>query len=124
VICGNYRSVQGLIVPRVQVLVWLDFPLWLVVSRVVRRTVCRLLTREPLWAGNGESVRRAFFCRNSIIFTTIEMHPHRRRQYADLFRSESLDHIERVRLCTPRQVEAWLRSFNPRLWINSPDPVA
>jgi len=36
------------------IVVWLDHPRWLVMSRVVRRTLWRGITRQELWHGNRE----------------------------------------------------------------------
>ena len=41
-------------------IIWLDYPFRIALSRVLRRTIKRLLTREELWNGNRESWRMAF----------------------------------------------------------------
>jgi len=40
--------------PRADTVVWVDPPKRVVMSRVVRRTLHRVLTREELWNGNRE----------------------------------------------------------------------
>lgn len=54
VIDGNYSGVRDLIWERSDAVVWLDLPRRTVMSRVIRRTLRRALTREKLWNGNTE----------------------------------------------------------------------
>lgn len=58
VMCGNYLS-RGVDIlwPRADTIVWLDLPLSLVISRSVRRTAKRGITRELLWGTNREKLR-------------------------------------------------------------------
>lgn len=55
VIDGNYSRFQPLILARADTLVWLDFPLWVNLWRLTRRTWRRITTREPLWDGCQET---------------------------------------------------------------------
>ena len=48
---GNYGKVRDLVWPRADTVVWLDFPLFVTLWRLVRRTFRRALTREELWGG-------------------------------------------------------------------------
>lgn len=50
----QYGNVRRLLASRADTLVWLDFPLWLAMSRLIRRTVRRRLRGEVLWNGNVE----------------------------------------------------------------------
>ncbi|MGH8951209.1 MAG: hypothetical protein ACRDX9_07275 [Acidimicrobiia bacterium] len=56
VVDGNYTSngVAGIVWARADTLVWLDLPRLLVTSRVVRRSLRRVLIGEELWSGNRE----------------------------------------------------------------------
>jgi adenylate kinase family enzyme len=61
VIDGGYGSKLGdLIYQRADTVVWLDLPIRVWLTRLVRRTLRRLLTREELWNGNRERVRNLF----------------------------------------------------------------
>ena len=57
----QYEQARPLLTARADLLVWLDLPTPLVLSRVVRRTVRRRLRREVLWNGNQEGPLHAFF---------------------------------------------------------------
>lgn len=56
IVDGNYTShgVAQLVWPRADTVVWLDPSRVRVMSRVVRRTLRRVITREELWNGNRE----------------------------------------------------------------------
>jgi adenylate kinase family enzyme len=54
VACGNYRVVADLLVARADTIVLYDLPRWTVMSRIVRRTLRRLVRHEELWNGNRE----------------------------------------------------------------------
>jgi adenylate kinase family enzyme len=111
VMCGNYRTTQPLILPRVQVLVWLDYPQWMVTSRVVWRTVRQSITHEPLCGDNRQGFRMSFLSRDSIILWSLSSYWRKKQRYSQLFADQSLSHIQRVRLRCPRQAEAWLRAL-------------
>jgi adenylate kinase family enzyme len=54
VVDGNYSSVHDVIWTKADTIVWFDLPLFLVLSRTIRRTLRRVVTREELWNGNRE----------------------------------------------------------------------
>ena len=55
VVDGNYSTVRLLLWPRATHIVWLNFGRFTVFSRVIGRTIRRIATGQPLWAGNRES---------------------------------------------------------------------
>lgn len=54
VVDGNYSTVRPIVWARADTVVWVDPPHPVVMTRVVRRTLRRLVTREELWNGNRE----------------------------------------------------------------------
>ena len=50
----QYAEVRPLLERRAELLVWLDLPTRVTMSRVIHRTVRRAVTREELWNGNRE----------------------------------------------------------------------
>jgi hypothetical protein len=55
-----YSSWIDVPMARVQLIVALDYPRWLSLGRLIRRTVLRSLDRRPICNGNTESFRQAF----------------------------------------------------------------
>ena len=75
IVVGNYSQVRDLVWPAADTLIWLDLSFGLVMSRLLRRTVKRIATRENLWGtGNRETIANSFFSRDSIIFYAIKTH--------------------------------------------------
>ena len=56
VVDGNYKRVRDVFHDRLQMLVWLDYPLVVNLWRLTRRGLKRIFTREELWeSGNRET---------------------------------------------------------------------
>ena len=110
VVDGNYLAKLGEVLDGADCVVWLDPPRWLVMSRVLRRTLARLLDRRPLWNGNRERWS-SLLQRNpedNIVLWAWTKHEHYREQYSRL-QAEAA--VPWVRLRTPRQAEDWLDSL-------------
>lgn len=60
VLDAAYTRWRDVVLPRAQLIVGLDYPRWLSLGRLVRRTAVRSLTRERICNGNVESVRQMF----------------------------------------------------------------
>lgn len=104
VIDGAYRRKLGdLVLRSAETVVWLDLPLRVWVPRLLRRTVRRIRGRETLWNDNRESLRSAFWGRESLFGYAVRMHFDRRRRYPNELADYSV-----VRLRTPEEVERWL----------------
>jgi adenylate kinase family enzyme len=105
---GNYGKVRDIIWRRADTIVWLDYPLPLVMGRVIRRTLHRTLTREELWGGNRERFKEAFFGRDSIVLWALSTYSRRRKEYPVLFRRPEYTHLRVIHLQSPRAARQWL----------------
>lgn len=107
VIEHQYRATRPLITARADTLLWLDYPDWLSVQRLVRRTVRRRMTGEQLWNGNREGPLREFFTDDGhIIRWGIRTRGRLRPVIPTLEGHFPQLHVVRFRW--PREVEAWL----------------
>ena len=107
VIDGNYgRKLSDLVLERADTLVWLDIPLNVCLRRLSRRTWSRIVRRAELWNGNRESLRTAFFTRDSLFVWAVTSHRRRRRTLPE--RLARHRHLDVVRLRSPEEVERWL----------------
>jgi len=111
---GNYSGyLGGLVLERAETLVWLDLPLHVCMRRISTRTLRRIRTREELWESkNRESMRNAFFTRDSLLWWTLKAHFRHRRQWPARFAVHQ--HLELVRLRTQREVDDWLAALPER----------
>lgn len=107
VVDGNYSAVRALLWSRADTVVWLDLPRWLVESRVVRRTLVRLVLRTPLWNGNRERWRTVLHASHPIRWSWGK-HPEYRRRYGALFDDPTFAHVNRVRLRSRADVRRFL----------------
>jgi adenylate kinase family enzyme len=68
VVDGNYHGHVGdLVLPRADAVVVLRLPFRVVYPRLVRRTLARGWRKAELWNGNRETLRQAFFSRDSML---------------------------------------------------------
>ena len=86
---GNYGSVRDVIWPRATAVIWLNYSFPTVGWRGLRRTVARCVTREELYAGNRETISKAFFSRDSILVWRATTYGSRRREYRNIFDQDS-----------------------------------
>jgi len=113
VLDGNYSRIGPVVWPRVETVVWLDYPFPRVFGQLLGRTIRRAATREPMWGGCVESWRKSFFSRDSILVWCLQTYGRRRRTYSALFARPELRHIRVVRLRSPRATADLLRSITP-----------
>lgn len=110
VVAGNYRELRDIVWGAADTLIWLDFPLPLVLWRLLWRTLRRVLTREELWGGNRERLVAQFASRDSLFLYAMKTHYRRRREFpADLARSE-YTHLRVLRFRMPGELERWLNT--------------
>lgn len=108
IVDGNYSVVRDILWPAADSIIWLDYPMPVILGRLLRRTVRRSLRREELWNGNREHLIRALFSTDSILLWALRTYRRRRREYPELFRRPEYRHLRIIRLRSPRQTEAWL----------------
>ena len=104
VLDGNYSRTAAIKWKRVQLVVWLDLPYWLTLYQVVGRTIRRSVAKETLWAGNRESLGKAFFSRDSVIWWCLSNLRKVRRQYLAAMSDPGLGHIRFVRIRSRREL--------------------
>jgi len=114
VVDGNYSAVRDIVWPRADTVVWVDYPLWLILWRLLLRTFRRTFTREELWSGNRERFRDQFLSRDSLFLWALQTYRPRRRNYPRLFSQPEHAHLRAVRLRSPRETDAWLRASSRR----------
>jgi adenylate kinase family enzyme len=108
---GNYSKVRDIVWGRANLVVWLDYPLPVVMGRVVTRTVRRCLMGEELWNGNRERVVEAVFGRDSIVLWSLRTYARRRKEYPFLFSQPQYAHLRVLRLQSPHVTREWLSSL-------------
>jgi adenylate kinase family enzyme len=118
VVAGNYSKARDLVWSRADIIVWLDYPLSLILWRLLWRTVKRTITQQDLWKGNRERFREQFFSRDSLFLWALQSHPRHRRKYPADLDDPAYAHLRLVRLHSPRETEDWLARIVPPLVSN------
>lgn len=112
VIDGNYIDRVGdTLWPHADTVVWLDVPLWVILPRIVRRSVRRIRNRTELWAGNRERWS-ALVGRTSLLSWAVRS---QRRHRAEL--PGRLAELERagatvIRLSSAAAADRWLAAVS------------
>jgi hypothetical protein len=110
VVDGGYSPIRDLTWSRADTVVWLDYPMPLVLARWARRTVRRIRSGEEFWPGTGnrESVRNALR-RDGLLWWILRTHHRRRRSMAAGLAARP--DLQAVRLRSPAATERWLASL-------------
>ena len=114
-ICGSEQWVldtaygKWLDIPlaRAELIVALDFPRWLSLLRLIRRTAARARDGRAICNGNRESIRQAL-SRDSIILWHFRSFSRKRRRIRSWEADATVPAV--VRLASPGKVEEWLAS--------------
>ena len=109
---GNYSKVRDILWGRAEIIVWLDYPFHVSFSRLLKRTIRRVLFREKLWNGNRESLRIAF-SRDSILLWSIKTYSRRKREYPELMKAPEYSHITFLQHRRPEETEEYLKTLRP-----------
>jgi adenylate kinase family enzyme len=108
---GNYGFCRDIVWSRAQAVIWLDYPLPLILWRLWWRTWQRVLQREYLWGTNYERLWPQFFSKDSIFLWALQTYGRRRKNYTALFASSQYAHLKMHHFKSPRETGAWLRSW-------------
>jgi len=108
VIDGNYSAVRELVWRHATTLVWLNYPFSLVFPRAVLRTARRIITQEPLFAGNREALR-GIADPEWIPWWVLRTFWKRRREYPALLRLPEFAHLQVLEFTHPKQAERFLQ---------------
>lgn len=63
-----YGSFRDLVEPRADVVIGLDYPRWMSLGRLLKRTVIRVIDARPICNGNVETFRQAFSADSIIVW--------------------------------------------------------
>lgn len=94
---------------RVQLVVALDYPRWVSFSRLLRRTVLRVVQRRQICNGNTETLRRVFSS-HSILLWHVRTYAQKRKRIRGWAADQSGPAV--ILLTSPRATEDWLSTLD------------
>lgn len=118
---GNYAVVRDLVWSQATTVIWLNYSFSIVLWRALARTLRRALTREELFSGNRESLRMAFFSRESILWWVVSTFHRRRQQYRRLFDAARSPHLVYIEFQRPFEAQRFLTKLIPEEVTRGPD---
>ena len=114
VVDGNYggRGARKIVWSRADTVIWLDFPLWLVLARLTRRNLRRIRSGEEIWPGTGnrETIRSSFFSRDSLYVWALSTYRRRQRQLPELLARPEYSRLEVIHFTRSADAERWLEA--------------
>ena len=106
---GNFDDERELVWCRADSIIWLDYSLLTVCSRIVLRNFLWVITQQPTWSGNRMTLQRAF----SGLRHAVKTYRIKRRNYPRWL--AELSGVASYRFSTSSEEEAWLQSLNQKV---------
>lgn len=106
-----YSSWRDIILARAELIVFLDYPRWLSLGRLTRRTIRRIIRRERVCNGNIETLRRAL-TKDSIILWHFRSFASKREAIEQIRADASMPPV--LSFERPRELAVWLAAGAPR----------
>ena len=107
----QYADARPVLLERATLAVWLDYPVWLRMSRVVRRTIRRRLGRVELWNGNREGPMWKMFVDEDHIVRWAWQTRHKYDDTLAELATRGRADLPVVRLRTQAETDAWLEEL-------------
>ncbi|MCI0437767.1 MAG: AAA family ATPase [Chloroflexi bacterium] len=114
VVDGNYSVTRDITWPRATAIVWLDYPIHVIMRQLFWRTLSRSITKEELWNGNRERFRTGFLSKESLFIYALKTYWRRRRQFPEEFKKPQHAYVQVIRLRSQRAMRRWLRTVPER----------
>lgn len=113
IICGNHLTKLGLdLWHNADTVIWCDYSLPLIFSRLVRRTLMRGATRAESWNGNRERLYVNFFTNDSVLVWMMRSWNKLRNGYTKLFNEPDIfPSTSLIRLRNPKQTSELLKGI-------------
>lgn len=119
---GNYGSVRDALWRRATHLVWLDYGRSVVMSRVIARSLYRVIMRTELWPGTGNRERWGHLLRPSHpIRWAWDTWSRRRRETEERMKDPVYSHLVVRRLRRPADVPRALEKLGTKASIDKPN---
>jgi adenylate kinase family enzyme len=114
-LAGNYGVTRDIVWPRAEAAVWLDYPFFLVLGRLLRRIWVRWRTQELMWGTNRETfwVHFKLWSKDSLVNWLFQTYWRRKRTYPQFFARPEFAHLKVFHFKHPREMEAWLETITP-----------
>lgn len=116
-VAGNYSVVRDLTWSGAEAVIWLDYPLLLILKQLTRRTFHRWWSQELLWGKNRESLSSHFklWSKESLFHWLFRTYWRRKREYAMLLARPEHQHLNVIHFKHPKETQDWLEGLSKGL---------
>jgi adenylate kinase family enzyme len=113
VVAGNYSATRPVTWSRAEAVIWLDYSLWVIFWRLLRRTWRRIVYKEELWNGNRESIstQLKLWSEDSLFHWLFKSYWRRKKEYPHLFTQPEFSHLKIIHFKTPHAAKLWLEKL-------------
>ncbi len=108
---GNYSQVRDLTWGKADTVIWLNYAFPVAFSRLVKRTLRRIITREELFGGCVETFQSQFFSKDSLFLWFFQTFWKRRKAYPQVFQQPEFRHIHFITLTSPKEAKKFLSTL-------------
>lgn len=112
VVDGNYGRLRQVIWPRATEVIWLDYPLRIILTRFLCRSISRHFSKDLLWGKCKESLRSSIFSKNSLLVWILTQYKKLNSQYETGMQDPQYNHIKFQRFFHPRQFDQFLTELD------------
>ena len=105
---GNYSDVRDILWPQASHVLWLNYSRFTVFSRLLWRTLGHGITRKQLSHGNRESLRMAFFSKDSVLLWALSTYEKNQSKFAALRDQGEFPHLQWIEITDPSQALQFL----------------
>jgi adenylate kinase family enzyme len=111
VIHGNYSGVRDITWNNVDTIIWLNYSIFIVMWRVIARTIYRIITRQKLWSGNTENIKDSFLSKESIILWSWNTYDKRKMEYRKLIDEKTYGEKSYIEIAKPKEAHLLLEKI-------------
>jgi len=107
---GNKRAVRDLVWPRADTIIWLDYPVYMSLWRLVKRARTRTsaLSAQAAQTGRRTGLPKQMLAAARGVLTALRSHRGQRREYPSMFTKPANQHLAVARLRSPRATRQWM----------------
>jgi len=111
VVDGNFGQIRDLLWKKANTIIWLDYPIHIILKQFLRRSIIRSIKKEKLWNNNTETFRNNIFSSNSLLIWIFKTYRSNKQEFAELMKSNKYSHLKFIRLEHPNETEQFLKTF-------------
>ena len=109
---GNFSQVRELIWTKATTIIWLNYPLPLILKRFFSRSFKRSLTKEELWNGNTESLYNSMIRVDSLLVWILKTYRRNKKNYKALQTSDLYPQANFIELNSPKKTKEFLKTLS------------